>query len=64
MPKPELIYLKSYDKKLKLSRKDALKAKRNEYEDPQTAIEMSGKHIWTEDGSRLPSSPYNPIELE
>lgn len=64
LPKPELIYLKSYDKKLKLSRKDALKAKRNEYEDPQTAIEMSGKHIWTEDGSRLPSSPYNPIELE
>lgn len=49
---------------VKLSRKDALKAKRNEYEDPQTAIEMSGKHIWNEDGSRLPSSPYNPIELE
>lgn len=64
LAKSEPVYLKTVGKMVKLSRKDALKAKRNEYDDPQTAIEMSGKHIWNEDGSRLPSPPYNPIELE
>ncbi len=62
--KPEPIYLKVPSDRIVLLRKKAFKAAKNIADDPQSAWEMTGKHIWTEDGSRLPSWSYNPIETE
>lgn len=62
--KPEPIYLKVPSYRIVLSREKAFKAAKNIADDPQSAWEMAGKHIWSDDGSRLPSYPYNPIEKE
>lgn len=40
------------------------KARRNENDDPMTAIKMSGKTVFVEDWGDYKPNPYNPIELE
>lgn len=61
---PQPIYLYKDKQQLVLSREDALKMKRNEAADPQSAMEMSGKSVTFIGEKRLKSLPYNPIELE
>lgn len=61
---PQPIYLYKDNQQLVLSREDALKMKRNEAADPQSAMEMSGKSVTFIGEKRLKSLPYNPIELE
>lgn len=64
LAKPEPVYLRANDDMLKLSREDAFKARRNENDDPMTAIKMSGKTVFVEDWGDYKPNPYNPIELE
>lgn len=64
LTKPEVIYLVANKNILKVSRKDAFKAQRNEADDPIGALNMGGVSVTIPEGTEIPKRPYNPIELE
>ena len=64
LAKPEAIYLKANKRILKVSRKDAFKARQNEEDDPLGAFKMIGATIAVPEGKKTQKLPYNPIELE
>lgn len=64
LTKPEVIYLVANKNILKVSRKDAFKAQRNEADDPLGAFKMTGATIAVPEGKKTQKRPYNPIELE